>query len=61
MKAYLITTGIIFGLIVVAHVWRMISESAALAKDPGFLALTCLAAGFSIWAFTLVGKSTRAR
>lgn len=34
MKAYLITTGIIFGLITAAHVARVIVEGAGLAKDP---------------------------
>ena len=54
MKAYLAVTGTLFGLIVVAHVWRAISESAALARDPWFIVLTLLAAGLSGWAFRLL-------
>lgn len=61
MKAYLLTTGIAFGLIVVAHVWRVVSESHALARDPGFIVLTLVAASMSGWAFYLVGTGTRAK
>jgi len=56
MKAYLITTGTVFGLIVVAHVWRLTAEPSQL-KEPGFLALTLVAAGLSAWAFGLVRKT----
>ena len=61
MKAYLLTTGIAFGLIVIAHVWRVIAESASLASDPGFIVLTLVAAGMCGWAFYLVRSSTRAK
>ena len=61
MKAYLLTTGIAFGLIVVAHVWRVIAESHSLARDPGFMALTAVAAGMCGWAFYLVRASGRAK
>ena len=33
MKAYVMTTGAIFGLLVVAHIWRVIAERPGLAKD----------------------------
>ena len=54
MKAYLATTGTIFALIVIAHVWRVIGESRALAHDPWFLLITILAAGLSFWGFRLL-------
>jgi len=54
LKAYVITTGCIFALIVVAHVARMFVESAELARDPSYLALTALAAALSVWAVMLV-------
>ena len=44
MKAFLWTTGIVFGLITVAHVWRVVAESRALAKDPWFLLISVAAA-----------------
>lgn len=59
MKAFLWTTGIVFGLITVAHVWRVVAESRALAKDPWFLLISVAAAGLSIWAFRLLRTSAR--
>jgi hypothetical protein len=59
MKAYLITTGMIFALIVVAHVWRAFAEGSHLATDPLFLLLTLLAAALSIWAWRLLKHSAR--
>ena len=57
MKAYLITTGIVFALITVAHVLRVFAEGPRLAKDPLFLFLTLLAAGLSVWAWRLLRRS----
>ena len=52
MKAYLITTGVIFGLITVAHLVRIIAEPH-LATDPIYIVLTLLAAALSVWAWRL--------
>ena len=49
MKAYVITTGLTFGLIVVAHLWRMIMEGPVLAKDPVFIVITAVAAILCLW------------
>ena len=57
MKAYLITTGTVFALIVVAHAWRVTAEPCHV-KEPGFLALTLVAAVLCFWAFSLVRKTT---
>jgi hypothetical protein len=54
MRAYLITTGVLFALVAVAHVWRVVAESSALATDPWFVALTILAVVMSAWAFRLL-------
>jgi hypothetical protein len=59
MKAYLITTGTVFGLITVAHICRMFAEGPRLAREPVFLLLTLLAAGLSVWAWILVARSSR--
>ena len=56
MKAYLITTGIIFALIVVAHILKAIDEGPGTIKDPFFILLTLLAVGLSVWAFRLLKK-----
>lgn len=53
MKAYLLTTSVLFGLITLAHIARMIGESSAFATDPWFLLLTFLAAGLSLWGASL--------
>ena len=57
MKAYVMTTGAIFGLLVVAHIWRMIAENAQLATDPGYLAITLAAAALCLWAVMLITRS----
>jgi hypothetical protein len=53
MKSYLVTTGVLFALITVAHVWRMIAESPRFATDPFYLLLTVAAAALSVWAWRL--------
>ena len=58
MRAYVLVTGSIFALVVVAHVARMIVESPALATDPAYLALTILAAALAIWAALLGFRRT---
>jgi len=59
MKAYLITTGIIFGLITGAHILRAIAEGPQLAKDPFFILLTVLAASLCVWAWRLLRVLSR--
>jgi hypothetical protein len=54
MRAYLITTGVLFALVAVAHVWRVVAESRALATDPWYVLLTILAVAMSAWAFRLL-------
>jgi hypothetical protein len=61
MKAYLITTGTVFGLLALAHVWRVIGESGSLGMDPWFVVITAISAAMSVWAFRLLRTSTRAR
>ena len=59
MKAYLITTAIIFGLITVAHVWRAVVEGSHLATDPVFILLTALSTALCVWACRLLRLSSR--
>ncbi len=61
MKAYLITTGTVFGLLVVLHIWRFIEEGGHLASDPFFWLITLVAAGLSVWAWSLVRLSSTKR
>jgi hypothetical protein len=57
VRSYLLVTGILFALLVVAHIARMIVESAALATDPGYLAITLVAALLSVWGLSLYRRS----
>ena len=59
MKAYLMTTGAVFGLITVAHVWRMVAEWPRMASDPGYILLTLAAAALGLWAWRLLRLSAR--
>ncbi len=59
MKAYLITTGTVFGLITLAHLWRIAVEGSRLAKEPVFLLLTVAAAALCVWAWSLLRRSFR--
>jgi hypothetical protein len=59
MKTYVITTGIVFGLITLAHVWRVIAEGSQLAADPFFIITTIVTAGLSLWAWRVLRLSPR--
>ena len=59
MKTYVMTTGALFGVLVVAHIWRMISENHQLATDPVYLAITATAGALCLWAVRLVVRSSR--
>ena len=59
MKAYVMTTGTIFGLLVVAHIWRIIAERPALAKDPFYILLTLAAAMLCLWAWRVFRRMPR--
>ena len=54
MKAYVMTTGVVFGLLTLVHVWRFIEEGASVFKDPWFVAITAVAAVLSLWALRLL-------
>lgn len=60
MKAYLITTGGVFGLLTVVHLWRIVVEGLRLATDPIYVLITLAAASLCLWALLLLGRSTRA-
>jgi ABC-type cobalamin transport system permease subunit len=61
MKAYLITTGTLFGILAVAHVARTVAESRRLTTDAGFLlegpGIGIVAAALSVWAWRLLRRS----
>lgn len=59
MKAYVTTTGILFFLVTLAHIWRAIEEGPGLLKNPWWVLITVAAAALSIWAWRLVRASPR--
>ena len=56
MRAYVITTGLVFFLLMVAHIWRVFLERH-LATDPFFVVATVVAAALAIWAVVLLRRS----
>jgi ABC-type proline/glycine betaine transport system permease subunit len=54
MRAYVASTGVIFALIVLLHLWRGFVEGPALLLSPWFIAITLLAAGLGVWAWRLL-------
>ena len=58
MRAYVMTTGVLFGLIAMAHVWRVFEEGPGLVTDPWFILLTVAAVGLCLWAWRLIRLST---
>jgi hypothetical protein len=59
MRAYVTTTGVIFGVLALAHIWRVFEEGAHLATDPWYIIITVVAAGLCLWAWRLVRVSPR--
>ena len=56
MRTYVLVTGVIFGLIVVAHTWRAFAEGHLHSE---VVVLTCLSAALCGWAVALL-RSRRA-
>ena len=56
MKAYLLTTGALFALLSVLHVWRVAAEwpHADKGSVAGMAALVVLTAGLAFWAWRLL-------
>jgi hypothetical protein len=52
MRAYLITTGTVFVLLALAHVWRMVVEPSLLSR-PEFHLTTIVSAALAAWAWRL--------
>jgi hypothetical protein len=63
MKAYLVVTGTLFGLLALAHLARTIAEWSRLAVDPWFLvegpAIGVVAGALSLWSWRLLRLSRR--
>jgi hypothetical protein len=59
VKAYVLTSGLLFGLLTLVHVWRVMEEGPGLASDPWYVLITLVAAALCVWAFRLLRIMTR--
>jgi len=59
MKAYVIITGAIFGLLTIAHILRVVLENRHLAAEPGYILITLASAGLCIWAWRVLRRLHR--
>ena len=59
VKAYVMTTGVVFGLITLAHIWRVIEEGMHLAETPWYILITLATAALCFWAFSLLWRAPR--
>ncbi|MDB4914575.1 MAG: hypothetical protein JWM95_2219 [Gemmatimonadetes bacterium] len=57
MRAYVAVTGLIFGLLVVAHIMRIFAEGRSVV-DLFYVIITSAAAALCIWAVVLLRRST---
>ena len=51
MKAYVMTTGALFGLLFLVHLWRVVVEGPQLATRPEYVVVTAIAAAMCVWAW----------
>ncbi len=58
MKAYVITTGLVFVLLTVAHIWRATVETE-LATKPWYILITLSTAVLSLWAWRVLRRDLR--
>lgn len=59
MKAYVITTGVVFALLALAHVWRAVAEGPHLATEPSFVLTTAVTVALCVWAGYLLSRMPR--
>ena len=56
MKTYVMTTGTLFALLTLVHIWRVFEEPH-LAKDPWYWLITAVAGAMGVWAWRVVRTS----
>lgn len=62
MRAYLVTTGALFGLLALAHLWRIVAEWPNVTTDPWAVveaAIGVAAGALCFWAWRLLRPSTQ--
>ena len=61
MRAYLLTSGAVFGLLVLAHIVRVFIEGPGVMGEPVFAIATVLAAALCLWALRLLRATPASR
>ena len=56
---YVVTSGVIFALVTLAHLARVAVEGVRLAREPMFVLLTLVTAALSVWAWRVAVGSRR--
>jgi hypothetical protein len=59
VKSYIVTTGIAFALLALAHFARMLEEGAHLIREPAFLVTTVGSTCICVWAVVLLRRLAR--
>ena len=54
MKAYVMISGALFGLVTLAHVLRIVEEGPHLVTNPWWMLITAVAAALCAWACRLL-------
>ncbi len=53
------TSGAVFGLLTLVHLWRIIEEGRHLATEPWFVLATVAAGALCVWAWRLLRQSVQ--
>lgn len=56
MKAYLIATATVFGLIIAAHIARLFTHERAAVTQPDFIIATVVSVVLFVWALVLIRR-----
>jgi hypothetical protein len=59
VRAYLLTSGVAFALLFLAHISRVIQEGVQLFKGPLFVLTTLASAAMFAWALALLLRKSR--
>jgi len=59
MKAYVATTGAVFAVLALAHLWRLSAEGLDLLSDVWWVGVTLGAVALSVWAWRLLRAESR--
>jgi hypothetical protein len=54
VKAYVMNSGAMFGVITLVHVWRVFEEGTRLVSEPWYVLITVAAAALCLWAWMLL-------